>query len=93
MFFFYLQPIWPRVLIYCTVQRCCLCSASDSTVSEYAGVEPRTVSAPALELRCSDHSARSQKNVLKNLKGLKIKKNFKYRTQYLDPKYSDIENG
>jgi hypothetical protein len=40
-------------------QHCFICCPSDSTVSEDAGIEPRTVATTALAVRCSNHSARS----------------------------------
>ncbi len=40
-------------------QHCVICHPSDSTVSENAGIEPRTVASLALKTRRSNHSARS----------------------------------
>jgi hypothetical protein len=39
------------------IQHCFICRPSDSTVSEDAGIEPKTVATTALALRCSNHSA------------------------------------
>jgi hypothetical protein len=52
--------------MYC-IQHCFICRPSDSTVSEDAAIEPRTVATSALAVRrsnpisflCSNHSARS----------------------------------
>ncbi len=41
------------------IQHCFICRLSDSTVSEDAGIEPRTVATLALAIRRSNHSARS----------------------------------
>jgi hypothetical protein len=41
------------------IQHCFICRPSDSTVSEDAGIEPRTVATTALTVKCSNHSARS----------------------------------
>jgi hypothetical protein len=41
------------------IQHCFICRPSDSTVSEDAGIEPRTVATTALAVRRSNHSARS----------------------------------
>jgi hypothetical protein len=41
------------------IQHCFICRPSDSTVSEDAGIEPRTVTTTALAVRRSNHSARS----------------------------------
>jgi hypothetical protein len=41
------------------IQHCVICRPSDSTVSEDAGIEPRTVAATALTVRRSNNSARS----------------------------------
>ncbi len=40
------------------IQHCFICLPSDSTVSEDAGIEPRTVATPALAVRRSNHSPR-----------------------------------
>ncbi len=48
--------------MYC-IQHCFICRPSDSTVSEDAGVEPRTVATSALEVRRSNHSARSHPQI------------------------------
>ncbi len=37
------------------IQHCCICRPSDSTVSEDAGIEPRTVATSALAVRRSIH--------------------------------------
>jgi hypothetical protein len=42
------------------IQHCFICRPSDSTVSEDAAIEPRTVATTALAVRRSNHSARSQ---------------------------------
>jgi hypothetical protein len=41
------------------IQHCFICRPSDSTVSEDAWIEPRTVATLALSVRRSNHSARS----------------------------------
>jgi hypothetical protein len=41
------------------IQHCFICRPSDSTVSEDAGIEPRTVATTAFTVRRSNHSARS----------------------------------
>jgi hypothetical protein len=41
------------------IQHCFICHPSDSTVSEDAGIEPRTVATLALAVGRSNHSARS----------------------------------
>jgi hypothetical protein len=41
------------------IQHCFICRPSDSTVSEDAGIKPRTVATTALAVRRSNHSARS----------------------------------
>ncbi len=41
------------------IQHCFICRPSDFTVSEDAGIEPRTVATTALAVRRSKHSARS----------------------------------
>ncbi len=43
----------------CVIQHCFICRPSDSTVSEDARIEPRTVANKALTARRSNHSARS----------------------------------
>ncbi len=52
---------WQNVPTYIRyfVQHCFICRPSDSTVSEDAGTEPRTVTTLALATRRSNHSARS----------------------------------
>ncbi len=40
-------------------QHCFICSPSNSTVSEDAGIEPRTIATSALAVRPFNHSARS----------------------------------
>ncbi len=37
------------------IQHCFICRPSDSTVSEDAGIEPRTVATTALDVRRSNH--------------------------------------
>jgi hypothetical protein len=44
--------------MYC-IQHCFICRPTDSTVSEDAGIEPRTVATSALSVRRSNHYARS----------------------------------
>ncbi len=44
--------------MYC-IHYCFICRPSDSTVSEDAGIEPRTVVTTALTVRSSNHSAHS----------------------------------
>jgi hypothetical protein len=41
------------------IQHCFICRPSDSTVSEDAGIGPRTVATTALAVRRTNHSARS----------------------------------
>ncbi len=41
------------------IQHCFICQPSDSTVSEDAGIKPRTVATSSLAVRRSNHSARS----------------------------------
>ncbi len=41
------------------IQHCFICHPSDYTVSEDAGIEPRTVATSTLAVRRSNHSARS----------------------------------
>ncbi len=43
-----------------------ICRPSDSTVSEDAGVEPRTVATTALAVRSSNHSAKSHPHAAKS---------------------------
>ncbi len=44
------------------IRQCLNCCPSDSTESDYAGIEPRTVATLALAVRRSNHSARSTKD-------------------------------
>jgi hypothetical protein len=44
------------------IQHCFICRPSDSTVSEDAGIEPRTVATLALTVRRSNYSARSHQS-------------------------------
>jgi hypothetical protein len=47
------------------IQHCFNCRPSDSTVSEDAGIEPRTIATSALAVRSStNHSARSHLDVI-----------------------------
>jgi hypothetical protein len=46
------------------IQLCFICPPSDSTVSEDAGIEPRTVATLALTVRRSNHLARSHPQLL-----------------------------
>jgi hypothetical protein len=46
-------------LLMYVIQHCFICRPSDSTVSEDAGIEPRTVATLALTARRSNHLARS----------------------------------
>jgi hypothetical protein len=48
-------------LVLSVLQRCFLCHLSDSTVSEDAGIEPRTVATLAFLVGRFNHSARSYK--------------------------------
>jgi hypothetical protein len=48
--------------MYC-IQHCFICRPSDSSVSEDAGIEPRTVATSALAVRHSNHSDRSYPTV------------------------------
>jgi hypothetical protein len=55
-----LAPLLLFVLIFSyVIQQCFICRLSDSTVSEDAGIEPRTVATLAMAVRHSSHSARS----------------------------------
>jgi hypothetical protein len=47
------------VLFIYDIQHCFICHPSYSTVSEDAGIEPRTVATTVLAVRHSNHSARS----------------------------------
>jgi hypothetical protein len=55
------QPARYRILTVFTyfIQHCFICRPSDSTVSENAGIKPRTVATSALAVRRSSHSATS----------------------------------
>jgi hypothetical protein len=44
-----------KIFLY-FIQHCFICHSSDSTVSEDAGIEPRTVGTSTLAVRCSNHS-------------------------------------
>jgi hypothetical protein len=46
-------------IFYIFIQNCFICRPSDSTVSEDAGIEQRTVATSALAVRRSNHSTRS----------------------------------
>jgi hypothetical protein len=48
------------------IQHCFICRPSDSTVSEDAGIEPRTVATLVLTARRSNHSARSRQLIQQN---------------------------
>jgi len=48
------------------IQHCFICRPSDSTVSEDAGIEPRTVANTALAVRRSNHSAKSHPQTTKS---------------------------
>jgi hypothetical protein len=50
---------WMFLFCQCFIQHCFIYRPSDSTVSEDAGIEPRTVATSALAIRRSNHSARS----------------------------------
>jgi hypothetical protein len=60
----------PFFFMYC-FQRCFICRPSDSTVSEEAGIETRTVATSVLAVRSSNHSARSHPQLLTALKKFK----------------------
>jgi hypothetical protein len=49
--------------MYC-IQHCFICRPSDSTVSDDAGIEPRTVATSVLSVRRSNHSARSHHQLI-----------------------------
>jgi hypothetical protein len=55
--------LWFFLFIY-VIQHCFICRHLDSTVSETAGIEPRTVATLALTARCSNLSARSHPHQL-----------------------------
>ncbi len=57
--------------VYC-IQHCFICRPSDSTVSEDAGIEPRTVATTALTVRRSNHSAKSHPLHYSVLSGKKL---------------------
>jgi hypothetical protein len=57
----YLQIIFLK--LFSLFNTCFICRPSDSTVSEDAGIEPRTVATWALTARRSNHSARSQRQI------------------------------
>jgi hypothetical protein len=46
-------------LFMCDIQHCFICRPSDPSVSEDAGIEPRTDAITALAVRLSNHAARS----------------------------------
>jgi hypothetical protein len=46
------------------IQHCFICRPSDSTVSEDAGIEPKTVAATALTVRRSNRSSRSHPQLI-----------------------------
>jgi hypothetical protein len=54
------------------IQHCFICRPSDSTVSEDAGIEPRTVATTALAVRRSNHSALSHPHRTLKEKNTKI---------------------
>ncbi len=56
--FFLRKLFWFSLFMY-GIQHCFICRPSDSTVSEDAGIEPRTVATTALAVRRSNQSARS----------------------------------
>jgi hypothetical protein len=55
------------------IQYCFIYRPSDSTVSEDAGIEPRTVATLALTARRSNHLARSHPLILAHLYNLAVK--------------------
>jgi hypothetical protein len=57
---FFKGEFWDFFLFMCIIHRCIICRPSDSTLSEDAGIGPRTVATWALTARRSNHSARSQ---------------------------------
>ncbi len=57
--FFFTGDFLIFFLFMYNIQHCFICRPSDSTVSEDAGIELRTVATTALAVRRSDHSARS----------------------------------
>ncbi len=59
MFFSKIEQIQGIFHIRYFIQHCFICRPSDSTASEEAGIEPRTVATLALAARRSNHSARS----------------------------------
>ncbi len=48
------------------IKHCFICRLSDSTVSEDAGIEPRTVATLVLAVRRSNHSARSHPHSMRS---------------------------
>jgi hypothetical protein len=69
LFKFFKNPIFMDFIFYVIyfifiydIQHCFICRPSDSTVSEDAGIEPRTVVSAALAVRRSNHSARSHQS-------------------------------
>ncbi len=70
-FFFFLLTggfCWIFFFFYC-IQHCFICRPSDFTVSEYAGIEPRTVATSALTVRRFNHTARFHPHVENQLSG------------------------
>jgi hypothetical protein len=63
----------PRISFLYFIQHCFICRLSDPTVSEDAGIEPRTFA--TLAVRRSDHSARYHPELvtysLKNMQNMK----------------------
>ncbi len=57
---------WFFLFMY-DIQHCFICRPSDSTVSEDAGIEPRTVATNPLAVRRSKHSARSHPQKIKKI--------------------------
>jgi hypothetical protein len=57
--FFFKRGILGFFLFMYVIQSCFICGPSDSTVSEDAGIEPRTVATFALTARCATNFARS----------------------------------
>jgi hypothetical protein len=56
---FYFRYLFLDFVCMYFIQHCFTCRPSDSTVSEDAGIEPRTVATSALAVRRSRHSATS----------------------------------
>ncbi len=64
LIFFKKEMFWFFILSPIFIQHCFVSRLSDSTVSEDAGIELRTVASWVLTVRCSNQSTRSHKQLL-----------------------------